>query len=105
MALVFTDVLVTANLEGTGKALRVIDVTGDTSYPTGGTAITPAQLQLSTVDAVFITPKTVAADTFATYNPTTGKLVVQVMSTAAEVANTTNLSAQSYRILAIGNPE
>lgn len=38
---------------GSSRACVLADITFDASYPTGGEALTPAQLQLDAVDAVF----------------------------------------------------
>jgi hypothetical protein len=103
MALGITDVEVTANLEGSDRKVVVLTITGDAAYGAGGYAVTPAQLQLSTIDGIFFTSTGVASDMVATYNPATGKIVFQVMSTAAEASG--NVSAFSFRALAIGQRE
>lgn len=59
-----------------GKTRAVtFDVTGDTSYPAGGYAITPADLGLKFIQgAVLIGVNTAGLVYFASWNLTTGKL-------------------------------
>jgi hypothetical protein len=106
VALTFVDVVASINLEGTNKGLRVVDITLDNSYPTGGEAITAAQLQLSTIDFLGAEIKApVAGDKFVSFDPANSKIVVQVMSTAAEAANASDQSTVTVRVLAFGNVE
>lgn len=109
MALTVTDVVPNVNLEGaspgTGKGIRVADVTFDNSYLADGEAITAAMLQLSTIDFLLPTVKQGATllDTEVFYDHTAGALIAVVGSTGVEVANAVDLSAVVVRVLAIGN--
>lgn len=76
----------------------IADITGDTSYPTGGYAITPAVFGLTTFDFVLVPS---ANGYGATYNATTGKIVVYA-SANTEVTAATNLSAITFRVMAMG---
>ena len=55
MALTFSIVTRTLHPEG-GKRMNVVDITFDSSYPTGGEAVTPNQLGLNTIDRVLPFP-------------------------------------------------
>jgi hypothetical protein len=110
MALTFTDVVANVDLDE-GLGLRVIDVLFDNSYPTGGEAITAAQLQLSSILAISIIQKT-PADTNALnfgYDFTNNKIMAfrtdQVDDFQEQVPNATDLSTVTVRVLAIGVPE
>lgn len=105
MALAVLDVVSSANLVGTDKGFRVAQVTFDNSYPTGGEAITPAELQLSSVDFVVPTTDSALADKLVYWNPSTAKLLVQVISTAAEAANASDQSALVVRVFVFGTVE
>lgn len=79
------------------------DVVGDSSYPTGGSTITPAQLGLGTVVFAVTSIKVtgaVGAPSEAYYDVPTSKLIVY--STAGQIANTTVLSASTFQITAFG---
>lgn len=76
----------------------IADVTGDASYPTGGYAITPAIFGLTTFDFVLVPS---AKGYGANYNDATGKIVVYA-SAGTEVTAATNLSAVTFRIMAMG---
>ena len=87
----------------------VTNVVGDSSYPTGGSALTPQQLGLTTVlytqaEGIATTGSNNGSSSFY-YNTGTGKL--QCFTTGAtgafnEVANTTNLSGLTIQVLAFG---
>ena len=89
-------------------SVTVTTVVGDGNYPTGGTALTAAQLGLSST--VLFAVCTVAGSAAnnggsnATYNLSTGKLQVFVLTTGAlaEVVNTGNLSGLTITIVAFG---
>lgn len=79
------------------------DVVGDSSYPTGGSTITPAQLGLGTVVFTVTSIKVtgaVGAPSEAYYDIPTSKL--RVYTTAGQVASTTVLSASTFQITAFG---
>lgn len=88
---------------------RLVTVTPDTSYPTGGYSIAPGDIGLSEIlGAIQVGIFSGAVTTLATwvYNSSTQKL--QAFGTAGsatgltEIANATNLSAQINRILFVG---
>jgi hypothetical protein len=107
MALTVTDVLTTSNIEGTDKGLRIVDITFDNSYLADGEAITPAELQLSTIDVFIADVKQAATllDNEVFYDYANGKLVAVVGSTGVEVANAVDLSGVTVRALVIGTKE
>lgn len=86
------------------------DVTFDSSYPTGGEAVSPPQLGLQSVDFVSVS----SADGYIVeYDYANGKLIARTPTNvsdgeaaaaapADEVANATDLSAVTVRVLAIG---
>lgn len=80
----------------------VTDVTFDSSYPTGGEALTAADLGLTTVNFAITSIKTAGAGsvTEAFYVTSTGLL--KAYAAAAEIANTTDLSAVVVQIVAFG---
>ena len=89
--------------------LTVTNIVGDSSYATGGSAITPSQLGLSTVlatqsEAIATTGANNGASSFY-YNTSTGKL--QCFTTGAtgalnEVAGAVNLSGLTIQVMAFG---
>lgn len=113
MAFTVTDVLVSANLEGTDKALRILNLNFDASYAAGGEAFTPADVQLSTIDFVAITAVPGAkTGRWVEFNPTGNLLVVKqsdnpnvAAAPGVEVPNLTDLSGLNIRVLAIGTKE
>lgn len=80
---VTTDVLATLNLEGTDKALRVVDFAFDGAYPAGGEAITAAELQLASIDDVMFHNKAIS-DFLPVFVNGTSKIAVIVPSTGLE---------------------
>jgi hypothetical protein len=74
-------------------------VTFDSSYPTGGEAITLAQLGLTEVDFVAFSATGVTY-TFA-YDYTNNKIIA-VLGDGTQVADTTDLATVVVRIMAIG---
>ncbi len=78
------------------------DVTFDTSYPTGGLAVTAAQLGLTNVYAAVAQVKTagVGSVTAVSYDVANAKLLA--FTAAAQVANATDLSAVSATVTAFG---
>lgn len=85
-----------------GGAIRraFFTVTPDTSYPTGGYALTPAQFGLVSIIAVDANPSQGAGHPVV-YNTTTGKLQ-WFTSGGTEVANAVNLSANPAIVEVIG---
>ena len=92
--------------------ITVTTVVGDSSYPTGGTAITGAQLGLPTGTVLFTicsvtgsASNNTAAE--ASYNTATGKLQMWSLTDSAgcplaETANATNVSGITVTIVAWG---
>lgn len=86
---------------GQDKVLTATTVAFDSSYPTGGEALTTAQLGLGSIDAVWVPNK--GAHSFQ-YDQANSKILAYTNSDGAEVANTTDLSAQTaVLVYAIGN--
>lgn len=100
-ALIVTDVTPRTKIEGSGLVVRVVDFTPSTSYPAGGEPVTAAQFGLTAIVAVVPVASTVANDLTATFNPATSKIVLQVISTAAE-SGAADQSAKTFRLLVIG---
>lgn len=112
------------------RRVKVVDVTFDASYPTNGESLTPANLGLQTIDLVLASPdggylfaydytneklkaftpvKAQAAHSHTentagsyTQNATTETGGAISAAAAAEVANTTDLSSVTCRLIAIG---
>lgn len=82
--------------------IEVRDVTFDDSYPTGGEALSAASFGMSTL--YFAIAKVKVAGTGSVtavhYDETTNKLLAY--TAAAQVANTTDLSAVTARVIAFG---
>lgn len=76
---------------------NIVDVTFDSSYPTGGEALTPAQLGLISVDTVLADGK--LGYTFP-YDRTNQKLLA--FNGTTQAANEADLSAVTTRVVAIG---
>lgn len=82
---------------------RVVQLTGDTSYPTGGYSLTPGDVKLGVIEhfpTVAITDGTTIR--IGVYNYTTQKLQFFVPNTNVEVANAVDLSTFSARVEVIG---
>lgn len=90
---------------------RIVPITWDSSYPTGGLALTPAQVGLTTIYGA----ESVGAGAAATaavdisYDTTNQKLqaygadgAAAGIATLKEIANTTNLSTVTTTILFLG---
>lgn len=80
------------------RKIVLVDITGDTSYPTGGSALTPAQLGLRRVEYAD-TPQAVGGVSF-TYDRTNNKVLSFTGGT--QTTNATNQSAISVRMMFIG---
>lgn len=94
-----------------GLTMRSFTVVMGSSYPTGGEALTASTLGLTSLAAVICTPaaKSDFSDAYAIqYDHTNSKLMAyrDTASSAAftQVPNTTNLSAYTCHLLAIGHP-
>lgn len=86
------------------KQVRFGTVTFDSSYPTGGEAVTAAQLGLTKVQRVIPTIKTIGGTVNVanvTYDATNSKFKVYD-ETPAEVADTSDLSTLSIDFTAVG---
>ena len=81
---------------------RLILITGDTSYPTGGSAISAANVQLTAITALLPQNPYPLVDRIYVWDRTNGKLIAQVASTGAQVANATDLSADKIAALVSG---
>lgn len=83
-------------------------LTPDTSYPTGGYAVTPAQLGLSRVSFAMCNAVGSASNNgaaTASYNQATGKVQLFTTGTTGaqvEVASAANVSGITVNILALG---
>jgi len=82
--------------------VKVVDFTPSTSYPTGGEPITPASLGFTTIDFVIVSKTSITDNSFG-WDYTNNKLVISVGSTGAQVANTTNVSTATVRLLVFGS--
>lgn len=138
MALVLTKLADSEDIWGKHR-VSIWDITGDTSYPTGGTVVTAAQFAMrrlygmknigggnilagqlithfrtdtvalqvfyptggGTVPAAPATPLITAGATAMTSTAANGAADITA-GNAIEVANTTNLSAATFRMLVIG---
>lgn len=78
---------------------KIVDVTLDSSYPTGGYTLTQAQLGIDWKPYfILAVPTTTGHD--AVYNYSTGKLMM--FSGGTQVTNATDLSAVVLRVIAKG---
>lgn len=91
--------------------VRLVTVTFDTSYPTGGESFTPADVGLSQFDVVLFSPDSSPAYQFA-YDYTNKKILVFGVQQDPDAAVTdpfdeedaaADLSTVSIRVLVIGN--
>jgi hypothetical protein len=91
--------------KGGPLSMARISFLGDDSYPTGGTAgfaaLVAAKLGVTgvTIEAVVQQNN---SDHVARYDKTNDKLLVQLMSTGAEVAGAVDLSGITFELLVIG---
>lgn len=93
-----------ARVEGDHR-VTCANVTLDSSYPTGGESVTPAQLGLEAVDYAIVNVKSVGGTVNvanASYDAATSKIKVHD-ETPAEVANTSDLSTLVVQIVAFGH--
>jgi hypothetical protein len=96
--------------DNTGGRLRlIVDITGDNSYPTGGWAVTPAQLGVQRIDRVSADVKSPSTTSYiAQWDYANNKIKVfwtgaAVNGTLGEVTNATNLSTLVLRAEVVGN--
>ena len=92
-----------AGREGGPVIAARITVVGDDSYPTGGTAgfaaLVAAALGIAgTLDILAVEQQSLS-DHVARYDRANDKLIFQLMSTGAEVANAVNLSGITFQLL------
>lgn len=101
---------------GASEFFALVEVDGDSSYPTGGYALPPSTFFFNTYAATsdfqlqappLFGPVGVWADgqvgTYAVIASATGNLQLAVSSTGVEVANTTNVTAVKTLICAFGH--
>ena len=86
--------------------LKTVTITGDSSYPTGGYALTPAQVGFTSIVAVLFSDAS-ALGVQATYDYTNQKVKLfwtgaGLSAALAEVTNATNVSTAVLRALIIG---
>lgn len=81
------------------RRVTFLNVTFDASYPTGGESLTPAMAGLTEFDAVV---QHGVSTHSVVHSGTTNLLLVYLVSTAAEVADTTDLSALTVQLICIG---
>jgi hypothetical protein len=93
-------------------ALQPIDLALDNAYPTGGYPLTPATFGLKVLRRIItVRPRNIAS---AIYTPvlittevngiiTAVNLALVVATTGAQVANATDVSAASFRLIGEGN--
>lgn len=83
--------------------MRHVEVTGDSSYPTGGETVDPAQLGFTTILSMILAP---GGGYVPEYIPSTGKLMVRGGAASgvllAEIPNATNLAAITFRGVIFG---
>jgi len=79
--------------------------TGPSSYVTGGDALVPADVHLGDIELILFELAINAGGTIygPVYDTTNQKVLWYVLDTGAEVANGTDLSGFSARLLAIGH--
>lgn len=98
MAATITRVVGSENVVGKLRTVA-FDITGDTSYPAGGYAVTAAALGLRNLLGIeFIAGNTAGIATNPYYNSQTGKVMFEV--SGADETPATNVSTFTYRGLA-----
>lgn len=82
--------------------MTIRDITFDDSYPTGGESVSASDLGLQNVLAAIPVVRTAGTGsvTAVQYDVENGKLLAY--TAAAQVANTTDLSAVTVRVIAFG---
>lgn len=99
MAISFAQVNTPARTAVVGDRVMVVtDFTADSSYPTGGYALSPATFGLDSIDYVDIQFNPVAAAGLGGYNYATGKLQLFTALSGTEVTNTTDVHTVTGRL-------
>lgn len=105
MALTFTRRGDTAYRIVGAQKETITDVLFDSSYPTGGEAVTAAELGLNRVETATAVVQGIASGsvnvTSADYDETNAKILLYD-ETPAEVANTSDMSGTTVRVIARG---
>lgn len=84
------------------KSVRIVNLTGDTAYPTGGSAITENFVGFQPGNLMCVIPLSTKVYT-TVWDGANKKLVVYPIATpGTEVANNTDLSGTTFQILVIG---
>jgi hypothetical protein len=97
LAATITRVVGSENVVGKLRAVA-FDITGDSSYPAGGYAVTAATLGLRNILGMeFIAGNTAGIATTPYYNSQTGKVMFEVGG--ADETATTNVSTFTYRAI------
>lgn len=101
MALTFTTV--SSNVVG-AQRLNVINVTFDASYPTGGEVITPANMGMrARIDTVIGGASPYGAGAYVIQYDASGPYLKAIsVADGAEAGDTTDLSAMTVNVIAIG---
>lgn len=83
--------------------VRWATVTFDSSYPTGGEAVTAANFELSELKNVLVTNPSIddEAITSAYFDATNSKIIV-IAADGTQEGNTTDLSSTTLDVIAIG---
>lgn len=95
MALTITEVVRSATRN---RRMVIADVTFDSSYPTGGESLTPADLGLPAIE--FIAIEHSGTET-VTFNRSANKLLIYTAD-GTEATNASNQSTIVARVLAVG---
>ena len=101
MALAFTTLRRFMPQKG-GTRLVLTEITGDTSYPTGGTAIAASAFNLRGITAILPYPPAPLVDRIYIWDRVNGKLMAQVVSTASQVAAAVDCSADKVVAMVVG---
>lgn len=90
--------------EGGPISIFKLSFAGDTSYPTGGStgaqALIRTALGKGNIEVLGVLQQNLS-DHVMRYDKAGDALIVQLMSTGAEVANTTNLSGTTFDLLVV----
>jgi hypothetical protein len=78
------------------------DIVGDSSYPTGGSTLTPAQLGLGTVVFAISSGKLIGTNSPSEVYYDIPNQKLKVFAGAAEMASTLNLSTSTFQVTAFG---
>lgn len=79
-----------------------VTYTGDSSYTTGGYALSPSTFDLDSIDHVVPTIKPVAAAGLVWYNESTNKLQLGTALTGTEVAGAVNVTTVTGHLIVRG---